>query len=51
MHITEKKYTTDHKTKHIKYTVFPEMPMVAQLIKILPRILWNLWLFKEFMIM
>ena len=31
-----KLYTTDHNTKHIQYTVFPEMPMVAQLIKIFP---------------
>ena len=42
MHITEKLYTTDHKTKHIQHTAFPEMPMVAQLIKIFPRISWNL---------
>jgi len=37
-----KQYTTDHKTKHTQYTVFPEMPMVAQLIKIFPWILWSL---------
>jgi hypothetical protein len=48
MHITEKQYTTDHKTKHIQYTVIPVMPMVAQLIKIFPRILWNLWFITQF---
>ena len=42
MHTTEKQYTKDHKIKHIQYTVHPEMPMVAQLIKIFPRILQNL---------
>jgi len=51
MHITRKKcttdhntkqYNTDHTTKHIQYTAFPEMSMVAQLIKMFPRILWNL---------
>jgi hypothetical protein len=38
IHITEKQNTTDHKTIHIYYTEFPEMPMVAQLIKIFPTI-------------
>ncbi len=28
--------------KHIQLTAFPEMPIVAQLIKIFPRISWNL---------
>jgi hypothetical protein len=36
MHITENQYSTDHKTNHIQYRVFPEMPVVAQLIKIFP---------------
>ena len=31
-----KQYTTGHNTKHIQYTVLPEMPVVAQLIKIFP---------------
>jgi hypothetical protein len=47
MHITEKQYTTDYKTKHIYYTVFPDMPIVAQLTKIFPRILWNLQYITE----
>jgi hypothetical protein len=48
MHITGKEYTTDHKTIHIQYTVFPEIPMMAQLIKIFTRILWNLQIIMEF---
>jgi len=39
---TFNKYSTDHKTTDIQYTVLPGMPMVAQLIEIFPRILWNL---------
>ena len=49
MHFTEKQYTTDHKTKHTQYTALPEMSMVAQLIKIFPRILWNLQFNPQFM--
>ena len=41
-HITEKQYTNNHKIKHIQYTVYTVMPMVAQLIKIFPTILQNL---------
>jgi hypothetical protein len=37
MLITEKQYTTDHNTKRTQYTVLPEMPMVALVIKIFPR--------------
>jgi hypothetical protein len=37
MHITVKLYSAYHKTKHTPYTVFPEMPMVAQLIKVFPK--------------
>jgi hypothetical protein len=35
-HITEKQYTTDHNTKHVYYTIFPVLPMVAQLVTIFP---------------
>jgi len=49
MHITAIQYTTDHKSVHIHYTVLPGMPMVAHLIKIFPRILWNLRIIIEFM--
>ena len=49
MHTTEKKYIKDHKIKHIQYTVYPEISMVAQLIKIFPRILWKLQIILEFM--
>jgi 3-hydroxymyristoyl/3-hydroxydecanoyl-(acyl carrier protein) dehydratase len=48
-HITEKQYTTDHKTIHIHYTVFPVMPIVVQLIKIFPTILWKVWFITKFM--
>jgi len=48
MHITEKQYTTDHKTVHIQYTVFPVMPMVAQLIELFPTILWKLRFITKF---
>ena len=48
MHITEKQYTTVHKTKHIQYTVFPAMPMVAQLIKIFHTILWKVRFITKF---
>jgi len=48
MHITEKQYTTDHKTKHIQYIVFPAMPMVAQLIKIFHTILWKVQFITKF---
>jgi len=43
----EKQYTTDHKTS-IQYTVFPVMPMVAQLIRIFPTILWKIQFITEF---
>jgi hypothetical protein len=36
MHITEKQYTTDHKTNHIQYTVFPVMPEVALIYQDIP---------------
>ena len=42
MHITEKQYTTDHKTTHIQYTVLPVMPMVAQIIKIFSTVIWKI---------
>jgi len=48
MHITEKQYTTDHKTKHIQYTAFPAMPMVAQLIKIFHTIFWKVRFITKF---
>jgi hypothetical protein len=41
IHITEKQYIDDHKIKHIQYTVYPDTPMVVQLIKKFPRISWN----------
>ena len=48
IHIIQKQYTTDHKTEHIHYTVFPVMPIVAQLIKIFPTILWKVRFITKF---
>ena len=48
IHIIQKQYTTDHKTEHIQYTVFPVMPIVAQLIKIFPTILWKVRFITKF---
>ena len=43
-----KQYTTDHNNKHTQYTAFPVMPMVVLVIKIFPRMYWNLWFIMEF---
>jgi hypothetical protein len=49
MHITGMQYTTDHhNTEHIQYTVLPEMPTLAQLIKIFAKVLWTLGFIMEF---
>jgi hypothetical protein len=48
MHITDIQYTTEHKTIHMQHTVVPEMPMVAQPIKIFPRTLQNLLFITQF---
>jgi len=48
MHITEKQYTSDRKILQIYYTAFSVMPMVAQLIKIFPTILWKKTFYCKF---
>ena len=38
VHITAKQWTTDHKTEHIPFIVFPKMPNDCSACQVFPRI-------------